>query len=119
MDPVTFCIRFALSILAVWRLCHLIAKEDGPFHIVARLRHRAGSGFAGQLLDCFYCLSLWIAAPFALWTASGTFEQIATWLALSGAACLLERAGERPAEVRRLDLRPERNESWLAVDKTA
>src|SRR2546430_11578163 len=59
--------EFVLAVLAVWRLTHLLVAEDGPFQAIAWLRRTAGHGFWGSLLDCFYCLSLWIAVPFALW----------------------------------------------------
>ena len=59
---------------------------------VVRLRLRAGDGPLGELMDCFYCLSLWLAAPFALVVGGRRRETPVVWLALSGAACLLERA---------------------------
>jgi hypothetical protein len=50
------------------------------------------------MLDCFYCLSLWIAVPFA-WILAATWrERALVWLALSGGACLLERATEKREE---------------------
>lgn len=81
---------FAFAALATWRVSHLIAEEDGPWNVVARTRARAGTGELGELMDCFYCLSLWVAAPFALTIARGR-ELPTAWLALSGAACLLEK----------------------------
>jgi hypothetical protein len=48
--------------LATWRVTHLLAKEDGPANLVIRLRARLGDGFAGKLMDCFNCLSIWVAA---------------------------------------------------------
>ena len=45
--------------------------EDGPWQMLARLRKQAGAGFWGELLDCFCCLSLWLAAPFAWWLGGG------------------------------------------------
>ncbi len=84
-------LRFGLAALATWRLAHLVAEEDGPWNVVARMRARAGSGELGELMDCFYCLSLWAAAPFALATARRPRDAPMTWLAISGAACLLER----------------------------
>jgi hypothetical protein len=56
-----------------------------------RLRELAGTSWAGDLLDCFYCLSLWTSAPFAVAVARRPRDAPATWLALSGAACLLEQ----------------------------
>jgi hypothetical protein len=81
-----------LSILAVWRLTHLLGEEDGPFDIIFLLRKKAGTSFFGSLLDCFYCLSIWIALPFGLWLGKDLIEKLLFWLALSGAACLLEQA---------------------------
>jgi hypothetical protein len=82
----------ALAILAVWRITHLLNAEDGPGKLLARLRTLAGSGFWGEVLDCFYCLSLWVAAPFALILGGEWSERLLLWPALSGAAILLERA---------------------------
>ncbi len=80
-----------LGILGVWRLTHMLAAEDGPWDVVARLRRAAGAGFWGDLLDCFFCLSLWIAVPFALWIGETSKEKFLLWLALSSGASLLEK----------------------------
>jgi hypothetical protein len=77
--------------LAVWRLTHLLQAEDGPWDLIVRLRTVSGTGFWGRLLGCFYCLSLWIAAPFAWFLGQGVKERFLLWLAFSGAAILLER----------------------------
>ena len=81
-----------LGALAVWRITHLLANEDGPWDLILRLRKLVGSGFWGQLMDCFYCLSLWVALPFAFVIAADWREGLLLWPALSGAAILLERA---------------------------
>jgi Protein of unknown function (DUF1360) len=93
--------RFALASLATWRLTHLIAEEDGPADAIVRARHRAGESWVGRAMDCFYCLSVWVAAPFAIVVSRRPREAPLTWLALSGAACLLEQATKKrdgPAE---------------------
>lgn len=77
--------------LAAWRVTHLLAREDGPADVIARLRARAGSGQLGELMDCFDCLSIWVAAPFALFAARRPADRLVSWLALSGAACILEQ----------------------------
>ena len=41
-------------------------------------------------MDCFNCLSFWIAAPAALYISRNPLAWIFNWLALSGAACLLQ-----------------------------
>ena len=94
-----FCIRFALAVLATWRVTHLLAKEDGPADLIVRFRARLGHGLAGGLMDCFHCLSLWVAAPAAIFVSRKPVEWLFTWLALSGAACLLERAGQEPVVI--------------------
>jgi hypothetical protein len=90
----------ALGTLAVWRVTHLLSAEDGPWDLVAWLRRKAGTGFWANLLDCFYCLSLWIAAPFAFFLGSGIKERLCLWLAFSAGAIILNRASpdqpERP-----------------------
>jgi Protein of unknown function (DUF1360) len=87
-----FATRFWLAALATWRLTHLLAEEDGPGDVVARARARLGSSPAGELMDCFACMSVWVAAPLALTVTRRPRAAVGTWLALSGAACLLERA---------------------------
>jgi hypothetical protein len=80
-----------LGVLAVWRLTHLLNAEDGPWDTVVRLRLWLAAGFWGRLLDCFYCLSLWIALPLALAIGEGWWERVLLWPAISGGAILLER----------------------------
>jgi len=82
----------AAAVLVLWRITHLLNAEAGPFRIFARLRVAAGDGFLGQLLDCFYCLSLWLAIPLAWMTGADWAQRLMLWPALSGAACLLEQA---------------------------
>jgi len=80
-----------LAVLATWRVTHLLANEDGPADVIFRLRRRAGEGFIGSLMDCFNCMSIWVAAPLALFVASSPAAWFVAWLGLSGAACLIER----------------------------
>ncbi len=89
--------RLALAGLAVWRLTHLLALEDGPADVIVKLRVWAGSGPVGELMDCFDCLSIWVAGGFAPFVARRPREYALSWLALSGVACALQRfagAGE-------------------------
>jgi hypothetical protein len=87
---------FLLAVLATWRVTHLLANEDGPADIIVRLRCLLGQSIVGALMDCFNCLSLWIAAPAALFVSRRPVEWLFSWLALSGGACLLERIGRAP-----------------------
>jgi len=86
-----------LSILAVWRVTHFFWGEDGPGDIVIRIRRLAGDGFFGRVLDCFYCLSLWVALPFAIVIGKEWPERVIAWFGLSGGAILLERLTAREA----------------------
>jgi Protein of unknown function (DUF1360) len=84
--------RFLLATLAVWRITHLLSHEDGPWDLTLRVRRILARGMLGKLLSCFYCLSIWVAMPFA-WFLKGNYaETLVGWLALSGASVLLERA---------------------------
>lgn len=98
MNQPQFWIKFVLAVLATWRITHLLAHEDGPADLIVRLRAALGNSFAGALMDCFKCLSLWIAAPAALFVAHTPLDWLFAWLALSGAACLLQRLVPEPAE---------------------
>lgn len=88
-------VLFVAAVLATWRLAHLVAAEDGPWDVVARLRRRAGASFFGRLMDCFYCVSLWIALPLAWAVGDDWRSGLVAWPALSGGAILLERITAR------------------------
>jgi hypothetical protein len=92
-------LRLVLAVLATWRVTHLLASEDGPGDIIFRFRRLLGQTLAGKLMDCFNCLSLWIAAPLTLFVSRRLVEWLMSWLAVSGAACLLERLGREPIGV--------------------
>ena len=83
--------RLILGVLGVWRVTHLLNAEDGPGNVLVRFRQLVGSGFWGGVLDCHQCLSLWVAAPFALTLGDSWRERILLWPALSAASILLER----------------------------
>ena len=90
-----------LAVLTIWRVTHLLAVEDGPGQLLARLRHWMSAGFTGTLFTCFSCLSLWVAAPVAMWLGEGWAERLLLWPALSAGAILLERVtGVEPAPYR-------------------
>lgn len=85
----------AVGILVTWRLTHLLAHEAGPWDIFGRLRRAIGTGFFAELVNCFYCLSLWIAAPLSFAVASSWQHRLLVWPALSAGAILLERLTTR------------------------
>jgi hypothetical protein len=105
--------RLTLGILGVWRVTHLLHAEDGPWELIARLRRFAGAGVFGRAMDCFYCLSLWIAAPAAFILGQSRVEQGLLWLALSAGAILIERPrGEGSPESCIASLTLERECRW-------
>ena len=91
VDP----IKFLIAVLAIWRISHLISNEDGPFDVVIKFRKLFGQGFFGDLLDCFYCLNLWVSIPFVFLFTNRWLSGVVIWLALSGGACLLFKLTER------------------------
>lgn len=84
--------ELAIAAAAVWRVTHMLHAEDGPWHVLSRLRKLAGDGVWSGGLDCFYCLSVWISVPFAAGLGPTWTARLLLWPALSGMAILLERA---------------------------
>ena len=87
--------RWVIGVLAVWRLSHLLNSEDGPGEIFLKARHHAGTGWLGQLLGCFMCLSLWVALPVTWLTCRPWKQRALFWPALSGGAIMLEHIFSR------------------------
>jgi hypothetical protein len=85
----------ALAAAATWRITHLLHAEDGPWDVFVRLRKLAGDGAFGKMLDCFYCISAWVALPIAFALGLTWKARVLLWPALSGAAILLERATDQ------------------------
>lgn len=81
-----------IAMLGTWRITHLLQAEDGPWDLVVRLRLRAGEGVWGRVLDCFQCLSLWIAVLPSWLLGDSWLERALLWPALSAGAILLERS---------------------------
>jgi hypothetical protein len=88
---------FMLGTLAVWRVSHLLTSEAGPWNLLDRFRSKLTSSFFHGLFDCFYCLSLWVAAAFAFALTDRWKAALLLWPALSGGAILLERMTSRAA----------------------
>ena len=89
-------LRFVLAVLAVWRVTHLLASEDGPADLIVKFRALLGDSLAGKLMDCFYCLSVWISIPFTFFVVNGVLDRFVVWLALSGAASLANKFPKEP-----------------------
>jgi hypothetical protein len=84
-------LKYFVLVVVVWRITHLIGVEDGPFDLIIKLRKLAGNSFLGKLMDCFYCLSIWIGFFAAWYAATGFAEIIIFTIYYSGASILLEK----------------------------
>lgn len=57
-----------MLVLATWRASAIVVNENGPAHIFARVRTRAGVYKPGEmsslaeLFSCVYCMSVWMGA---------------------------------------------------------
>lgn len=116
---ISFAAKFIVCALAVYRAAELIAFDDGPSEVFLKLRIRAGaydrdatgrviSGW-GRLVECPYCVALWLAlfgalalTPFAglrfdslFHSALSIAQFVALWFALAGAQAFLESVGGR------------------------
>jgi hypothetical protein len=110
-------LRISVAVLAVWRITHLLQTEDGPFEILARSRSWLRRASLTGLADCFYCLSLWLAAPVALYLGSFWLDRLILWPALSGAAIFLNRFAESiplPASYYEEPIREEKSQCFVA-----
>jgi len=115
--------RLLLGALTVWRITHFLQAEDGPWDIVIKLRRSTGNGFWGNLLDCFYCVSVWVAAPIACLIGKSFSERALLWPSLSGVAILLERitnpASKVPQALFIEDAGTEQDNGVLRTEKAA
>lgn len=94
-----FVILFLLAGLTVYRVGRMIATEDGPADVFAKLRWRAGQQTSfGRGLHCPYCVSFWAGLFTAIWLiplypSFGGLNGIVIWgftgLALAGFAAML------------------------------
>ena len=80
--------KLLLAALACWRLTSLLVYEDGPDQMFSRFRDWL---WITDLLDCFWCTSLWAAAPLAalVWWPDGKM-MIMGWLAISTGSILVD-----------------------------
>jgi len=53
--------HFILAILVVWRLTRLLCFENGPFHMLLKIRELFYKLHLGNLIECFHCSALWVS----------------------------------------------------------
>jgi uncharacterized membrane protein YesL len=83
--------KYIILVIVVWRITHLISAEDGPFDLIFRLRKFVGKSFFGKLMDCFYCLSMWIGCAAAIYVTRDVETIIVLTLYYSGTSILVEK----------------------------
>ena len=90
-----------LGLLGVWRVAYMLHAEDGPADVFLRVRRRLEAGAFAAIVGCFYCLTVWVAVPFAWLAASlvgaSWLETFLLWPALSAGAIVIERLTSRDA----------------------
>jgi hypothetical protein len=84
-------VKYLILVVVTWRLTHLISAEDGPFEVIIKVRKLFGNTFLGKLMDCFYCLSIWIGLGLACFEENHSIEIIILTLYYSGSSILLEK----------------------------
>jgi hypothetical protein len=84
-----------MSMLAVWRVTHMLQNEDGPDAIFARLQAWAARqpekiGSFPQGFLCFNCLSVWISFLPALALQNSLHEFFIYLFAISAGAMIID-----------------------------
>lgn len=83
-------LTFVLLCLAVWRITHMIVREEGPFSIFQKMREPfAGqSTWIGRGLHCMFCVSYWLSAIAAVF-AQNIRDGVLYWHAVAGGVFVL------------------------------
>lgn len=87
-------LEFVLAVLATYRISTLIALDDGPFDILARMREEIGQEtWVGRGLHCPICIGFWVALAAAAAMPDMTLQMVGLWwLAIAGGSAWLYRA---------------------------
>jgi hypothetical protein len=83
-------LNLALLSLATWRVTTFFYQESGPLDVVAKFVELSKDWpIVGAALDCFYCLSLWVAIAPAVLLADSVTAFFVDWLSLSAISILI------------------------------
>jgi len=96
-------LRLILAALATYRITRLVVNEAGPGDIFIKLRDavrdKEGNGwrFLFDLINCEYCISVWIAALLAVFVIAGGWfgTWLLVWLGLAGAFYIAQEIKDR------------------------
>lgn len=91
-----FWFGLVLSILAVYRISYLIAKEDGPFDMFMVIREKADPlnpplDWIGRGLRCILCVSFWLSLipAILLFQGMGFWDFMVGWFGIAGGVLVL------------------------------
>lgn len=84
-----------LSALAVYYLTYCITQLDGPGDVFLKLRDKWLSGVFRDAVSCFYCLSVYIAVPFALMQYTSLYGFVIMTFGIAGGAVVIYEVVER------------------------
>ena len=93
-------LKIVVAALAVWKVCQVLAYEDGPWDLMIWIRKslypkqgRFLLRFRAELaqgLNCVSCSSVWFAIVPAVWLGQGWQERTLLWLAIAALATILD-----------------------------
>ncbi len=81
-------LNFLLLALFAWYVAYVLIKTSGPFHVFARLRKVTT---LGGLLECIWCLIIWIAVIGYLLLMHTEAQEIVYVGAAAGLGMILHR----------------------------
>lgn len=90
-------LTLVLAAFAVYRVAHMLALEDGPFDVFAKVRTRLGGDtqatWLGRGVNCPLCIGFWIAlaASLIFFPLADWRTWLLTWLGIAGAAVAIEQ----------------------------
>ena len=90
-------INLLMLSLIVYRLAHMITREDGPFGLAIKFRgfiavRMGDDSFVTQGFFCPLCVGFWIASVVAYGMYHGQgFVVVLQWLAIAGLSAFMER----------------------------
>ena len=91
--PVT-ALTFVIAALATFRISVALAEEEGPFGIFRAWRGALDpdqTTWLGRGVNCVFCVSFWVALPFAVLIEPDLWRVPLVWFALAGAVVLIRR----------------------------
>lgn len=92
---------FVILALAVWRVSSLLARENGPFDILARARYKIGVRYnefsepigtnaISKGIICVWCNSVWVSLIGSFIVFNTIHEILVSTFALSAIAIIIE-----------------------------